>query len=323
MIFLLLYLNYNNTLINTMSEFNSNSLQTEVESTQLDQTSFNPFDYEPNFKYTITNSVDELPFIDRLQGINVKEGSDEGLDEGFESDSQSSVDERNTLLPAIHTKSIIKIDDEFNSKLEPKDYDFLKGFSQICFGDDFNQELNGLHEDLKVLSLGTDFNQPLDNLPPIVKLQIASSDFNHPLDQLPSTLKNLDLDTESLTYELNNLPYGLKILSVELYRDMDFSNIPPTVVNLQLSFGMSFKFNKLFKTIPPTVKILSINGLSNYVSSVNFVPNGVVSLRILDYEFNGEIVNLPESLSEIDIANKKYKYLDVLIDTYPWITVIF
>ncbi len=219
----------------------------------------------------------------------------------------------------------------FNRKFNKpigEDFEFLSKLNSIYFeeGSQFNQLLDNLPSNIKIIKLQDHFNQPLNNLPNnLLSLSICGK-YSHPLDNLPNSLLKLslvkgdyfglvdnlpnkldslqihfsDVVTDGKKY-LHNLPNSL--INLVLKSDSRASNfsfcIPDSVVNLEINNNV---FNCL-ENFPSSLKYLTITDFENDV--VDF-PEGLEVLH-LNHEFFGLIVNLPSSLKKIIISDNYYE----------------
>jgi hypothetical protein len=99
---------------------------------------------------------------------------------------------------------------------------------------DFNQTVNNLPKNLTHLTFGFLFNQPVDNLPKTLTHLTFGFNFNQQVDNLPCNIKYLSIDCNSKIinnlpqfieelviktkygiYEIVNLPYSLKKITID------------------------------------------------------------------------------------------------------------
>lgn len=109
----------------------------------------------------------------------------------------------------------------FNKKLE-----FPKGL-EILEIDGYNQVLDNLPENLKVLKLGHDFNHDLDNLPDSIEEIYLGNTFNRPIYRFPRNIKKIDFGKE-FSQDIPEIPDGTE--TIVIHKNMKkIKKLPKTI----------------------------------------------------------------------------------------------
>lgn len=150
------------------------------------------------------------------------------------------------------------------------------------------------------------------------KYSLESSEY---IDNLPSTINIFEFTILSLfEYTIDNLPYKLKQLKLDIFFNKSINNLPLNLLYLSVENDFSRKLNKLpsslykfeynsytpINYLPSTVKILQL-GHQYRDNTFDFLPEGIEKLIInyqIDYnltkKYNITLINdLPSSIKEI------------------------
>ena len=154
-----------------------------------------------------------------------------------------------------------------------------------------------LPPNLQKLTLGKEYNHPLsNNLPDTLQELYLPIHYNQRLpDSMPINLKHLSIGC-LYSYELDNLPQGLDILSIiGIARGGNYN------------YDGVYHYHGILSNLPNTLKNLQIyNDVNN---SLDMLPESIEKLSIRHY--TRKINKLPLNLKDI-MVNKDYKYVDDL-----------
>jgi hypothetical protein len=157
----------------------------------------------------------------------------------------------------------------------------------LTFGNHFNKPVN-LGNCLLCLTFGDNFNQPINLVNSLTHLTFGYK-FNQPID-LPNSLIYL-IFCENFNQPIN-LPNCLKYLTI----------------------GYCFNHEV---NLPLGLKYLKLNALNQYI--VDNLVNTIEEL-VLDFHFDLELKNLPNSIRKIIFLNEFYNYdLNLLPDSIEFI----
>ena len=198
------------------------------------------------------------------------------------------------------------IDNDFDHPL-----DFLpKSLTKLIINSThFNQPIDNLPcENLQTLKIiahsrnqkkGTTFDQSMTKLPKLLrKLTIDSGIFNHPLDSLPKTLYKLKIISCLFNYPLDLLPNSLNKLTIRgVLFDQPINQLPDKLKTLNI---FSIKFNHSLDKLPKSLYSLQMH-LSTYMHRFECFPKNLHKLKIISYNRNPHISNLPGSLQSLTI----------------------
>src|SRR6185312_12016836 len=150
---------------------------------------------------------------------------------------------------------------------------------------DFNEELENLPSDIKVIIFGDRFNNLVDNLPDSITHLIFGFWFNQPVSKLPKTITHL-----TFGYWFNKT----------------VSKLPNSITHL--TFGMNF--NQSIDKLPTTIIEL---GFYSNSKIKNNIPNNIEYINIIFFnndKYNEAIENLPINVKQIKISEEvKIHYL--------------
>jgi hypothetical protein len=145
-------------------------------------------------------------------------------------------------------------------------------------------------------------NFDLNNLPHGIEI-IDANYSAHELVNLPNTLVHLSIDRYLLNFD--NLPDGLKYLSINKNFNRTVQNLPDSLKYLNL--GESF--NKDVNNLPANLTTLILGNKFN--KAINNLPIGLKKL-VIGSSFKKQIQNLPQLLEHLEINsdNRTNGYFD-------------
>ncbi len=179
----------------------------------------------------------------------------------------------------------------------------LSNLETIIFTDEskFNQPINYLGPNLKVLILGNKFSQELNCLPKGLKVLRLGHEYNYPLDNLPNGLDELVIDSKVFNHKLNNLPDNLTKLyfnSASIFSHK-LENLPENLEHLKLNYRYTHELNNL----PNKLKSLVISDVNTrcagivvpffrptYTYAGNFIDNLTSELEYLEIDLDIRII---------------------------------
>jgi hypothetical protein len=184
--------------------------------------------------------------------------------------------------------------------------DFAKDFDKI-------KEIINTHQIEKISNASIDdiglLNYSNNQIKEIVYLQIIISE-NLPkqnLNNLPSSLEILNLDMTYFEFEkLDNLPLGLKKLSLPNIYSYELDNLPFGLESLSLSTNNDFQPNLSY--LPESLIDLTIY-VKHHMINLDNLPNNLVKLAIIG-NYPGTFDNLPRGL--------KILHLPQYFQMYPY-----
>ncbi|KAF2074027.1 hypothetical protein CYY_004641 [Polysphondylium violaceum] len=227
-----------------------------------------------------------------------------------------------------------KVEMEYLYKINNKS--FSNQMEILKFGNDFNQVISSLPNNIKCLDLGS-FDHPItfqwpNNLK-VLKMNHYSWSMNHLF--LPNTIVELDISGSIESFENlwpssltkltfaninlflkpNSLPPSCKILNFtnyNLWSEMvEFDIIPNSVVELNLGYYFDLKLECLNLKMKKNLKILDLGHCFNLeFNSVESLPNGLEILN-LGRRFNQKLLNLPSSCLKLEM-NFIYEYQHII-----------
>ena len=188
-----------------------------------------------------------------------------------------------------------------------------------------NKKILYFPTNLKKLTL-TSYEFPLDNLPSKLKYlrlnDYGSRNFDVKINDLPDSIEEIYCDIgikefikfpnklkklillTNYRFKLNNLPEGLKTLSLVDYH-YDLENLPPLLEELSIS---NDNYKCLIDNLPLSLKILNIN----VHKTPNFLPNSLEKLYISfskDSQGNDQdLSNLPQGLKFLSLTHYKLTF---------------
>jgi len=174
-----------------------------------------------------------------------------------------------------------------------KQIPYLPNLIYLWAGRGYNLPLPKLSSKLQYLILESIFNQYLNNLPLNLEYLCLGYNFNKPIDKLPQGLKYLDLSVKNFSYNINNLPNGLKVFRFSAYENHKCT----------------------FNFLPEQLESLYVS--SNVIVKLDCLPHGLkyLDVRINDFDDKNAdihlISNLPNTIEEL------YIYCNVNLDTLP------
>jgi hypothetical protein len=165
----------------------------------------------------------------------------------------------------------------------------------------FNQPINNLSPNLKVLILGNKFSQESNCLPKGLKVLRLGHEYNYPLDNLPNGLDELVIDSKVFNYPLNNLPDNLTKLyfnSASIFSHK-LENLPENLEHLKLNYSYTHELNNL----PNKLKSLVISDMNTrcagivvpffrptYIYAGNFIDNLISELEYLEIDLDIRVI---------------------------------
>jgi hypothetical protein len=99
----------------------------------------------------------------------------------------------------------------------------------------------------------------------------------------PENLEKLHFENSVYNFKLDNLPHSIKLLYIETYKNI---------------------LNDPLDNLPQSLQTLNIY-CSEYKYPLNFLPNSIVKIKLLNYNF--ELDNLPSSLEKLELDGFKKK----------------
>jgi hypothetical protein len=159
-----------------------------------------------------------------------------------------------------------------------------------------------LPQNLTYITFNYYFNQKIDNLPKNLKiLNLKTHDFNQKIDNLPKNLKILNLKTFDFNQKINKLPKNLIHLTLySLYFNKSINCLPKFLT----SFSISWTINCDIK-LPKNVKYLSLTCKNNLI---NNIPEHIEKVYIyFNDKQDKKVENLPLTIKEIIINDEEYK----------------
>lgn len=180
----------------------------------------------------------------------------------------------------------------FDMKLIPNSVEELE------LGDKFNQIIDYLPSNLKVLNIGSLFNYKIDHkiLPDTVEKIFFGYCYNRSLFEYPSNLKTLKFG-RNFSCNLINLP------------------------NKLVSLEMGEKFNAKLK-LPQSLEILNFSEYGEFSYDLE-LPDSIKIIK-LPREYNNKLANIPKSLKLIKLSKSNEKIVDLLMESnYPGMIVYY
>ena len=189
--------------------------------------------------------------------------------------------------------------DSFNENV-----DFLPhNIKVIIFGENFNCSVDLLPNSLTHLTFGSNFNQKVDKLPKLITHLTLGKNFNQPTEFLPDSITNLIFG-----FNFNNL---LKLPKNIAYLELGFKFSKKTIDGFEISNNLKeiklFYCSKIIKNIPC------------FIETVNICYKKIQP----KIDKNYDISNLPISVSTIKIDNdellkfiKKIPYNCIIYNQY-------
>jgi len=174
---------------------------------------------------------------------------------------------------------------------------------------------------LKYLDLGENYNNLLNNLPNDLIALVISTNYNHKIIDLPMELTSLYFNNHCIyNHPFTILPKKLKILyfSSGCLFNNSINNLPS---NLEiLGFGFLCEFNQSIKNLPSSLKILKLYNDYDFINLTKF-PNNLEKLCIC-----GKISPslIPNNLKTLKILIDEKYYLDYiknLKNEYPYLEI--
>jgi hypothetical protein len=228
------------------------------------------------------------------------------------------------------TEKIFFLEDRDNDKSSyfNKPVDNLpKNLTHLTFGYSFNQPVNYLPKTLTHLIFGCRFNQSVNNLPLSLTHLTFGNMFNRPVDNLPKNLTHLFF-VDNYHKPIVNLPKKLTHLCLPYFDYATIDNLPVNLTHLivghntkqitlpenliYLRLDCDFDKNK----IPKSVKEIMLYCDNNLLNNLPEHIEKVFIIFSFDDNYNKNISNLPITIKEIIIKNKKYeKYIKKPFDT--------
>lgn len=192
----------------------------------------------------------------------------------------------------------------------------------------YNKSLDSMKnlQYLKKVTLCNFRYKNLNFLPDTVNfLRITDYNFNHYIE-FPDNIEYLDLIECSKFNKPIKAPQKLKYLSLGWKYNMRLDELPEGF--LELIFNYNSVFNKSLDKLPSTTKKIifgwyfnkSLNNLPNikhlelsvfFNQPLDFLPNSLKILKILNDEYTHPLYNLPTSIETFHISNF-YKHMDTL-----------
>ena len=124
----------------------------------------------------------------------------------------------------------------------------------ILFGQNFNQSIESLPQNLRELIFGDRFNQPI-TLPPNLEMLFFGIDFNQPIEVFPQSLKTLVFDW-NFNQPIGPLPPNLQTLVFDACFDQPLGVLPPSLQALTIS--SEYMFLATLQCNYPNLKIVLI-----------------------------------------------------------------
>jgi len=156
-----------------------------------------------------------------------------------------------------------------------------------------------LYEEL-ITILNTNIISQLDELE---ELYIYMINFNIPLNNLPSGLKILSICSEKFNQPVNNLPENLQYLYIN---SSSFNNnLDCLPSGLKVLSICSFNFTQELNNLPLELEILHLNinnGLSN---SFDYLPDSIICLYLSGLYIKSKLSNLPIGLEVLYIETSE------------------
>lgn len=205
----------------------------------------------------------------------------------------------------------IKFGHEFNNSI-----DLLpNNIRVIVLGDLFDKPIDNLHNGLEKIHLGEYFNKNLNNLPTTLKNIHIGLYYNKPVDFLPNGLEKITFSEGTrFSKSLDNLPNSLIYLEIPILFQNDINNLPESIEFLLLGVKFNKKKYNYFDNYEKKNK-KKVNYLKNQIIDVNNNKFNNCYYYIEGYDeifenrlFNKKINKYPNSLKRLFVFSD-YKYV--------------
>jgi hypothetical protein len=184
---------------------------------------------------------------------------------------------------------------------------YNKETKSLIISCDFNEELKDIPNDTQIIIFENEepkylmFNQKVDNLPQNLTHLTFGFYFNQKIDNLPKNLTHLNFGDLFLN-KIDNLPKNLTHLTFKCWFNEKLCNLPKNLKLLKLGwfFQNDFIFPKNLKKLLLTCNNKLINNIPKHIEKI------YIDFDICE-KHNSKIDNLPLTIKEIVIKDKKFK----------------
>ncbi len=191
------------------------------------------------------------------------------------------------------------LDEEINQTIN-----CIKTFDNNCliFKDEYNDPINEhmlkkLHFAEQVI-FGEEYNQPIDYLPDNIKIIIFKNKFNSRVKRWPAKLKYLMFGND-YNQVSNNLPESLEELYFGNNFDKPLLSLPPNLRLLEI--GEKYSFN--LESLPDSLEYIKI---SSIFTQIKYLPKKLTTLEMIrDSPFVDHIKN---SFSDLQLVDDNITY---------------
>lgn len=166
---------------------------------------------------------------------------------------------------------------------------------ELELGDEFNQELNFLPQNLKKITFGFNFKHNIkpNDLPETIESIILGYIFNIKMTKYPKNLRYFELG-RNFSQNLDNLPNGLTCLVINERFQQTLINLPNTLKTLK--FDDFAEFNKEL-VLPDSLENLvlgkyfknNLKNIPNNLKTIKFSKNNLlIETKLQEFGFTGE-----------------------------------
>jgi hypothetical protein len=164
----------------------------------------------------------------------------------------------------------------------------------IRFGHYFNQSVNNLPHMLIRLTFGSNFSKSVDNLPSTLIQLTFGCYFNQPVDNLPSTMTHLTFG-EYFNQPVNNLPYLLTHLTFGENFNQSLNYLPINLTHLLLSnkrhtYLLTPIFNHDLNFLPETIEYIRLP--IYYALTIDKFPSNLKTIECSKYRYKKQLKNI-------------------------------